>query len=272
MAAGTDSAIFIEDNFFITDENFTGSSHNECIGSLNGGKLVIRYNDFNGWNSALGEDYGYVPIMTHGSHGWAGSDCYWQADHSDERANRRGQSVVEIYGNTAKAKRMNTFINVRGSANLIYDNQVTEVSTYNPVISMEEEEYWSSAWTVHRTAWPAEDQVHNTFIWNNTYRGHDFNDGVYGKIYVASNCSEYIRINRDYFLHEPQSTGGKEYFTGLNGASDTYPTDGNTFATYGTMVFTPDGANEYYGYVPYVYPHPLRGVKKTVRAFMRIRK
>ena len=56
---------------------------------------------------------------------------------------------------------------------------------------------------------------------------------------------DYIQKDRDYFLHRPATTGegmslGKETFTGLNGASSTYPTDGDTYPTEGTMEFTAD--------------------------------
>jgi len=44
-----------------------------------------------------------------------------------------------------------------------------------------------------------------------------------------------------------------------NGASDTAPTDGVTYSNYGTMYFTADVENAYYGYTPYTYPHPLTG-------------
>ena len=31
------------------------------------------------------------------------------------------------------------------------------------------------------------------------------------------------------------------------------------YPTLGTMEFIAEGPNEYYGYTPYTYPHPLRG-------------
>jgi len=257
LSAGKSKAIFIENNTFISNKNYPESFTNEQIGSMNGGKLVVRYNVFNGDSISLGDSRPFLPIMTHGSQGWA-PGYYWQADDITTRGNKRGQPVVEIYNNTASALRLDFLVSIRGSANLIYNNSIISTVTHNPRIALAEEEYDSPSWGIHRTAWPAEDQVHNTFIWNNIYRGHDFNDGVYGFIYAEPNdLLAGLWKNRDYFLHEPQPTGGKEYFIGRNGASNTYPTDGIIYPTLGTMMFTPDGPNAYYPYVPYVYPHPL---------------
>jgi hypothetical protein len=114
--------------------------------------------------------------------------------------------------------------------------------------------YWTPPqWNPPRLAWPAEDQVHNTYICDNncTRLG-----GGTGSIVIAQEAP-YIVQNRDFFLHAPAATGGYEYFTGVNGASNSYPTDGVAYPTYGTMLFNPTGSSVYYGYVPYTYPHPL---------------
>lgn len=279
LAAGTSDALFIEDNHFIDDANYSGGFTNEKIGTSNGGKLVIRHNDFDGDNLAHSQIFS--PIMTHGSAKGGGcSSGYWeQAGGSC----RRGQSVVEIYNNTFHGYRIDFPIILRGAANLIHDNSVSGTVFINPRIMFREEEYdIGSNWTPARTAWPAEDQVHNSFVWNNTYRGHDFNDGVYGSIVNYSNCLAYpascmmgVQQNRDYYLHAPCAAGditdaygnicthGKETFSNLNGftngngASDTYPGDGTAYIAHGTMSFTSEGDNAYYGYIPYTYPHPL---------------
>lgn len=115
---------------------------------------------------------------------------------------------------------------------------------------------WTSfAWNPPRFSWPAEDQVHNSFFWNNTSNGSPI---VSGDFSIGDNAS-FIIQNRDYFIHAPEASGGFEYFSGLNGASNTYPTDGSTYPTSGTMLFSTTGANAYYGYVPFTYPHPLTG-------------
>jgi hypothetical protein len=267
MAAGTSDALFIENNHIIKDANYTGSGYGTDIDTNNGGKLVIRYNNFDSTNSPSSIISTVYPIQLHGN---ACGGCtsvnkgYWQNDSTA----RRGQSVVEIYNNTMAGRRIDRLATLRGSAALIYNNSITGTVAYNPMIYFYEEEYnLTSQFYPSRTAWPAEDQTHNTFIWNNTYRGHDFNDGVYG--YVASTST--LQKDRDYFLHAPcgasdttdgfgnTCTHGKATFTGLNGASGSYPTDGITYPTKGTMVFTATGDNAYLGYTPYTYPHPLRG-------------
>jgi len=288
LSAGTSDALFIEDNHFITDVNYALTYTQEQIGTFNGGKLVVRNNDFNA-TTVSGTLGTYTPFMAHGSaDGGCGGAGYWEVS----ACQRRGQSVIEFYNNTESGKRIDFMYISRGSVNLVYNNVITGTVSNNPRIMLVEEEYSSDNWSVHRIAWPAEDQIHNTFIWNNTYRGHDFNDGVYGSVETSPtnyNCTAnatpmsccagrgigtcgnnatptsnpFIRKDRDYFLHAPEATGGREIFvcasgiSDCNGASNTYPTDGVKYPTLGTMVFSPEGSNAYYPYIPYTYPHPL---------------
>ncbi|MCP4371488.1 MAG: hypothetical protein GY797_25715 [Deltaproteobacteria bacterium] len=252
LEAGTSDALFIEDNHFIDDVNYTGNTYNEKIGTFNGGKLVVRHNTF-----TQTQDYPstrtFSPIMTHGSAPGGAENGYWQQGVGA----RRGQSVVEIYDNIMQGKRIDFPVIVRGSTNLIFNNTIIISGANTPLIKLKEEEYDAGGWAPFRTDWPAEDQVHNTFIWNNTHNGVEM-DATNVRAFPDDPApNEKIKENRDYFLHEPQATGGKEIFTGANGASDTAPTNGFTFPTLGTMVFSASGANAHYPYVPYEYPHPL---------------
>ena len=52
-----------------------------------------------------------------------------------------------------------------------------------------------------------------------------------------------IQEGRDYWLHAPAATGGKETLKTPYGI--------------GGMTFSSSGANAYYPYTTYVYPHPL---------------
>ncbi len=251
MSAGTRDALFIEDNYFIDDVNYLAGHSQEKIGTYNGGKLVIRYNERDADEWPLAVTAGFL-VETHGSAAAGGATGYWQNNPSC----RRGQSVVEVYHNIVHGKRIDFLTVLRGSANLVYNNTITS-QIYIPRIDLREEEYSdSSNWNPLRTEWPAEDQVHNTFIWDNTINGVPF-DAT--NIVTNPNIVE----NRDYFLYEPQATGGMEIFTGANGASSSYPTDGNVYPTLGTMEFISTGPNAYYPYIPFEYPHPLRGETPT---------
>lgn len=265
LTAGGADAIFIEDNHFVTNASYTLSYSQEQIGTFNGGKLVVRYNEFDSDNTPY--EVTYDPFMAHGNaDGGCGGVGYWE--YSPCR--RRGQSVIEFYNNVAHGKRIDFLYQSRGSANFIYNNSITGMVKYNPRIYLWEEEYTSDNWAIHRTAWPAEDQVHNTFIWNNTYKDVDFNAGTYGYVEASPSASAGLLKDRDFFLHAPcgasdttdgygnTCTRGKATFTGSNGASGSYPTNGIIYPTKGTMTFIATGDNAYYGYTPYTYPHPLR--------------
>jgi hypothetical protein len=294
LNAGSADALFIEDNRFITDAEYAMAYTQEQIATYNGGKLVVRHNQFNADN--MSDELGnYTPFMAHGSaDGGCGGAGYWESSSCQ----RRGQSVIEFYDNIESGKRIDFLYISRGSVNLVYNNAIVGTVLYNPRIILVEEEYFSDNWKIHRTAWPAEDQVHNTFIWNNTYRGYDFNQELYGSVETtptnyectgagvpmsccsgngAGTCGNlsnpklnpFLRLDRDYFLHAPcgasdlkdafgnTCTQGMETFTGAKGASSTFPTDGTTYPTQGTMIFVPDVANAYYDYKPFTYPHPL---------------
>ena len=263
MTAGTANALFIESNHFIDNADYPKTWSQEKIGTRAGGKLVVRYNDFNFDDKPAEHTNTTTPFMAHGSAAGGVEYGYWQIGTGA----RRGQSVIEFYNNTMQGYRIDYPYISRGSANLIYNNAIVgRVKNAPRDYLREEERYVTSNWPVSRTAWPAEDQVHNTFIWNNTYNGSPYFKQA---SHFAIGGTDYIQIDRDFYLHAPcggsdatdgygnTCTHGKETFTGANGATDTYPTDGNTYPTLGTMTFTPTGDNAYYEYTPYKYPHPL---------------
>lgn len=261
MAAGTSDALFIEDNHFIDNASYPNDFSQEKIGTHNGGKLVVRHNEWDSDAFPLSVTAGY--FETHGSAAGGCANGYWQQGSGC----RRGQSVVEFYNNTMHGKRIDWLATLRGSANLVHDNTITSIAG-NPRIQLREEEYYeSSNWSPLRTAWPAEDQIHNSFFWNNTSNGTQMNSSLATYYYLEDNLLK----DRDFFLHAPCAAGdstdeygnvcthGKETFTGANGASASYPTDGSVYPNAGNMIFTATGDNAYLDYVPYTYPHPLQG-------------
>ena len=60
--------------------------------------------------------------------------------------------------------------------------------------------------------------------------------------------------DREWFLHEPQASGGRNEYTGARkGGSQSPPTASDT----GNTIFNASAANAYYPYTAYTYPHPL---------------
>ena len=247
LEPGTIDALFIEDNQFIDDENYKEKYSQERIGTFNGGKLVIRKNrwDCHRYSNSTTID----PIMTHGSAAAGVANGYWQQGTGA----RRGQSIVEIYDNVMEGKRIDFLAILRGGSNLVYNNKLVNEVTGVPRIFLREEEYTIDQWRPMRKDWPAEDQVHNTFIWGNLIQGKQ--QSAENILTGDAECA--IKENRDYFLHAPRRSGGKEVFTGMNGASCSFPTDGSVYPTKGTMVFKPESPNAYFPYKAFTYPHPL---------------
>jgi hypothetical protein len=240
IAAGTSHALFIEDNAF-TITNAGGAGLNECVYHQDGARTVIRHNTFDA--SAYTIDNAYI-FDSHGNF------QYWI---NNPQKDQRGQPIIEIYNNTFLANRIAFFIPLRGGSVLVHDNTFTVTgASAATVVGMTDEESWQTTlFSPLRTAWPAQDQVSNMFIWNNTLKG---NIALVADIHPED--APFFQQDRDYFLHAPQSSGGYEYFTGSRaGGSTAAPTASDT----GSMAFSSSGANAYYPYTPYTYPHPLQG-------------
>jgi hypothetical protein len=182
----------------------------------------------------------------------------------------RGHPITEFYNNKETAVRDDYAMVFRGGSVLAHDNTVTTLR-YTPSIVLREEEWVGDGgnWGL-RSVWPAEDQINNSFFWNNTVNGGPM---------TADPTPIFIVQDRDYFMHAPCGasdthdaygnicTHGKETYIGRPGASPTYPSDG----TYtdkngllwpmgaGTMTASPSGDNKYYPYIPFTCPHPLTG-------------
>ena len=231
IEAGTVNAMFIEDNTFMVDNNNGSPNINEFIYHQEGARSVTRYNSF--------DSHGYTNTFSHfDSHGnFAGNNGYYSGIPSNDG---RGQPILEIYNNTFRIYSNYQFIYLRGGSNLIHDNTFTYDTGGSNAINLTEEECWNSGiFSPLRTSWPAEDQINNSFFWNNTLNGPTLTD-----ITKPQTCDPtFIQKDRDYFMHAPQATGGKETYTGRIG---------------GIMTFSSSGANAYYPYTPYTYPHPLR--------------
>jgi hypothetical protein len=224
IEAGTDNALFIEDNTFIQNASYE-TELNEAVYHQWGMRTVIRYNLFDA--SAYP-----MPACMFDSHGNQG--YYPKGDPG------RGQPIIELYHNTWKGKGSYRVCYFRSGSILMHDETFIFSGSVAPIVLSEEEGWQSAFFSPLRTVWPAEDQIFNSFFWNITVNGAAItNVGL-----SQSSDSTFIQKDRDYFMHAPAATGGKETFPTRAGAAN--------------MTFSSSGANAYYPYTPYEYPHPLR--------------
>jgi len=227
IAAGKANAMFIEDNNFILNDN-VDRDPNEQIYHQEGARSVVRYNTFDSRNMTIYDSCLYD------SHG---NQNYYTGTSEDFR----GQPIVEVYENKLYIHHSYRITYFRGGSILFYNNKFTYESGSAPTaIALSEEESWQIAFfNPLATIWPAQDQINNSFFWGNTLNGFPITNIPLNETQDAT----FIQKDRDYFMNAPQATGGKETYTGRAG---------------GAMTFSGSGANAYYPYTSYLYPHPLR--------------
>lgn len=241
ITPGTANAFFFEDNTITIDSNYDQAYPNISVQIYfeTGSRGVVRYNTFD-------------------SHLWTGlGQCappYDSHGNQDYNKDFRGQPLIEVYNNSFNMEPdCWSFMDIRGGSSLIHDNTYIQTGGSAPIANLWEEEVWETAFfNALRIQWPAQDQINNTFFWNNTLNGSPVTTSNVN-IHSASEAV-FIQENRDYFMHAPASTGGKASYTGSRqGGSTTSPTPKDI----GNLIFTSSGANAYYPYTPYTYPHPL---------------
>ncbi|MGZ3745084.1 MAG: hypothetical protein ACXWRA_14950 [Pseudobdellovibrionaceae bacterium] len=243
--AGTADALFIEDNTFTITNDVDTTNRDAVIYIQEGYSSVVRYNTFDSTQFTT-VNYMTMILNNHGNQNY----------YVPGSANFRGQPIFEMYNNVARAYKTDEFASFRGDSVLIHDNSFTTVTGSPTIIQFSEEEAWQSQFfSPLRTTWPAEDQMNNSFIWNNTYNGSPVLDISLDDPAAAN--AIFIQKNRDYFMHPPQATGGKETWPDRPGSSN--------------MIFSSSGANAYYPYTPYTYPHPLTGLVATLMAPLNLR-
>jgi hypothetical protein len=267
IAAGTSHALFIEDNTFLADNKVTWI-FNENLYQQQGARTVVRYNNF---------DFHACTVCT------AFYDSHGNGTYYTGGTDFRGQPILEIYNNTFHSYNTYSFGDFRGGSFLIWGNSFIEdtgaAKPWKWLSLTEEEDYLKGEghFSPLRTQWPAQDQVNNSFLWNNTLCDNSSNCIAITDIVLNtpnSSCTAastpyacctgngtgtcddvFLQKDRDYFMHAPASSGGKASYTGSRaGGSTTAPTTDDT----GSMSFSSSGANAYYPYTPFVYPHPLQ--------------
>jgi len=240
IVAGTINSLFIEDNLFLINNN-ADREPNHLIYNQEGARSVTRYNVFDGTAYTNGSSIFYD---SHGN----------QKQYNPDNLNAcdfRGQPILEVYNNIMKGYKSYSILDFRGGSVLFFNNEMSLISGSKPYIDLREEESWTSGGQYcpacpADTVWPAEDQITNSFFWNNVSNGT-----LLTEVNLRTDQEiEFIQENRDYFMHEPSAIGGKSIYTGRQGAA------GN--GSDGTLAFSSLGANAYYPYSPYIYPHPLR--------------
>jgi hypothetical protein len=267
IVAGTGNALFIEGNTFTLNSSFGAGQSDEMIYPQRGARVVARYNTYN----ASGFGRNDTPPFATSHPNWGGVAPYYDL--------YRSQPIYEVYNNSITLdSSYNTMITFRGGSELVYNNTVTKSNPNTPEYSVgfTEEEGWTTGGPFCGVScpvfvtWPANDQIANSFIWNNTING-DSNNSVYLSNTTA-NSSGYddvlIHQNRDYFLHQPESSGAKvSYATNAMCTAAGTPAvccTGNGTGTcsaghYDSVIYDTSGANAYYPYTPYTCPNPITG-------------
>lgn len=234
ILAGTEEAIFIEDNTFTSNAS-CDREPGYVLYHQDGARTVFRHNTID--KTAYTAGYAYI-LDSHGNQ-----------NYYDGSGDFRGQPITEYYENDIAVYRSNEMAYFRGGSVLFWNNTMTTVTGTPDWIHLTEEESWqTSFFSPLRTVWPAEDQIMNSFFYGNTGNGASVDP-------TLKNAADptFIEQDRDFFLHAPQASGGKETYPTRAGADD--------------MTFSSSGANAYYPYTPYTYPHPLRGDSKLVMVF-----
>jgi hypothetical protein len=274
ITTGTSNAVFIEDNLIVYNNDGNLASPGQAISHFNGARSVIRYNTVDGDANTNGNT-SFIDI-----HGNQGQTC----DPDDAR----GEPIIEIYNNTFSANASDgaQLWFQRGGSVVAHDNSfaVATGAPLVPYLYIEQIYSCPASLSGHhhdycRTAdgtatgtglWPAMDQITNTFMWNNTanWNSRTCHGGVIDSVWLSDGNGDQIGMikrGRDYHFRAPSADGTNCTYTDPDhaGQSTTYPSDGTLAPTVpiglATLVCDSSGADAYYPYVPYTYPHPLRG-------------
>ena len=173
--------------------------------------------------------------MTHGNQG------FWTGNPSSD--NTRAGLLLEVYNNNITVNQGYRITYLRGGRALVYNNSFTFLNSSPPIVTMTEEEGYDSRWfSTFRTAWPAEDQVNNSFFWGNTINGRAQAASDFGM--ENSTDTIFFHEGRDYWLQQPGSSTVTAYPHPGSPSSPNYPVN-----TYYAPVTS---------YTAFPYPHPLR--------------
>ena len=228
---GSSNAGYVEDCTFQFDSGMPG--FDTVVDVNRGGRLVFRHCNFD-LSAFPGYNFGSI-WMTHGN------QAFWTGNPSSD--NTRAGLLLEVYNNNITVNQGYRITYLRGGRALVYNNSFTFLNSSPPIVTMTEEEGYDSRWfSTFRTAWPAEDQVNNSFFWGNTINGR----AQAASDFAMENSTDTIFFHegRDYWLQQPGSSTVTAYPHPGSPSSPNYPVN-----TYYAPVTS---------YTAFPYPHPLR--------------
>lgn len=191
---GGPKAVYVEDNTF----DFETKGYHAITG-VNGARYVFRYNTV---TSAAALNASLVDM--HGN--------YFDG---------RGGRSFEIYHNTFNSGGSYQGMYIRGGSGVIFDNTFTG-SFSHPIVftqyrafetTYENEPVDTSCGYVSCT-YPSPDQIHDVYVWNNTYERRR----VVPYVDERGIVPQMIRLNRDYFLEPMPGYAPYPYPYPLEGA------------------------------------------------------
>jgi hypothetical protein len=202
---GSTNCVCIEDNIFFFD-NLSPQVLNEQVYHQEGTRTIIRHNIFDGsgytaGNSSFIDAHGNINYYT-----------------GNPNTDLRGTILVECYSNVFHAYQGFQLTGFRGGTLFVFGNSLMCDTTTPIAFGVTEEEGWQTLlFNPLRTNWPGQDQITNSYFWDNTLNGLPVAD-----VNVSNtNDFTFIKQGRDYWMHAPNAT------------------------------------NVYYPYTPLQYPHPL---------------
>lgn len=219
---GTTNTIVVENCTYLVDDdvrtNFTSLGAPMACGQ--GGHYVWRYNLVTNYTT-LNID----GLDLHGNNFYYGNDPPYT---NTPQPGWRGSIWIECYSNTFNVS-THSFrgMTLRGGTCMVFNNQFNGIHDSCRMLLWEEEGWLVSNFNPLRTNYPAQDQITNSFFWNNTWNGISTNM-VYPDNPVTN--SFFIQLNRDFYTNSPYQIP----YTNGSGVS-----------------------NAMVSYQPLVYPHPL---------------
>jgi hypothetical protein len=174
--SGGIDAVYIEDCSFIFE---TKGDH--AVTSVNGGRYVFRHNRIES-----SYEMNATQVDTHGNF-----------------FNERGGYCSEIYGNRFISENSYYGIYIRGGTGVIFDNTLEGLyylpvcfANYRSFKTPPDESPGPCGYSA--CIYPAPDQIHNFYLWNNTYKGEEIS------VTVRARGLEQMHIqqDRDFFYRE----------------------------------------------------------------------